>query len=81
MQNRPSCKQTKWFVDIKNRIVNFFFFKPVYRVPYQTNGGGGRLLGGGGVRLLGIIQYVSVRNWPKPGKLVAFCIVDRSKKN
>ena len=50
---------------------------------YCVRGGGGmgRLLGGGGVRLLGIIQYVSVRNWPKPWKLVAFCIVDQSKKN
>ena len=42
---------------------------------------GGRLLGGGGVHLLGIIQYVSVRSWPTPGKLVAFCIVNQSKKN
>ena len=52
---------------------------PVYRVAYQKNGGG-HLLAGGVVRLLGIIQYVSLRNWPKPGKLVAFCIVDQSKK-
>ena len=43
--------------------------------------GGGAFIRGAGVRLLEIIQYVSVRNWPKPGKLVAFCIVDQSKKN
>ena len=61
----------KWFVDIKDRRVNFFvFFKPVYMGAYEKNEGGGWRLLGGGVRLVGIIQYVSVRNWPKPGKLV-----------
>ena len=44
---------------IKDRKVNFFvFFKPVYRVPFQKNGGGA--ISRGGVRLSGIIQYVNV---------------------